>query len=274
MPPADWKELLADSPHIFKSRPENLQTLAAPMTSALGERRQRPTLYPSPSPNWIPPMSKLGEYAVFLREARKTFRTTGAILPSSKFLANKAVSILRDLPPNARILEAGPGTGAVTEYIFPKLRPGDRLTLVEIHEGFANELRRRFDTDPKWIPHKKQAEVVHAGVQDLPKDEKFHAIVCGIPFNSMSPDLADDVFGSLFKLLLPGAQLSNFEYIGIRRVSVPFVKPAERQRMKQVAKVVRKYVDKYGVKDHRIAFNIPPAVVHHYRVPAEANGHA
>ena len=218
-------------------------------------------------------MSKLGEYAVFLREARKTFRTTGAILPSSKFLAGKAVSILKDLPPNARILEAGPGTGAITEYIFPKLRPGDRLTLVEIHDGFAAELRRRFDVDPRWMPYKEQVEVVHAPVQDLPKDLKFHAIICGIPFNSLPPDLADEVFGNLFDRLLPGAQLSNFEYLGIRRVSVPFVKPAERRRMKQVAQVVRKYVDKYGVKDHRIAFNIPPAVVHHYRLPVETNGH-
>jgi len=219
-------------------------------------------------------MSKLGEYAVFLREARKTFRTTGAILPSSKFLANKAVSILNGLPPNARILEAGPGTGAVTEYIFPKLRPGDRLTLAEIHDGFVAELRRRLESHPKWMPYRHQVDVFHGPIQELPKDQKFNAIVCGIPFNSFSPELADEVFGDLFRRLLPGAQLSNFEYIGIRRVSKPFLKPAERQRMHEVAKVIKKYVDKYRVKDHRIAFNIPPAVVHHYRVPADANGHA
>jgi len=219
-------------------------------------------------------MSKLGEYAVFLREARKTFRTTGAILPSSKFLANKAVSILNGLPPNARILEAGPGTGAVTEYIFPKLRPGDRLTLAEIHDGFVSELRRRLETNPKWMPYRIQVDVFHGPIQELPKDEQFHAIVCGIPFNSFSPELADEVFGKLFSHLLPGAQLSNFEYIGIRKVSSPFLKPAERQRMHEVAKVIKKYVDKYRVKDHRIALNIPPAVVHHYRVPVELNGHS
>lgn len=218
-------------------------------------------------------MSKLGEYAMFLREARKTFRTTGAILPSSKFLANKAVSILNGLPPNARILEAGPGSGAVTEYIFPKLRPGDRLTLAEINDGFVAELRRRLDSDPKWTPYRDQIEVFHGPIQDLPNDQKFHAIICGIPFNSFSPELADEVFGKLFSHLLPGAQLSNFEYLGIRKVSVPFLKPADRQRMQAVAKVIKKYVDLYRVKDHRIALNIPPAVVHHFRVPADTNGH-
>jgi phosphatidylethanolamine/phosphatidyl-N-methylethanolamine N-methyltransferase len=218
-------------------------------------------------------MSKLGEYAVFLREARKTFRTTGAILPSSKFLANKAVSILNGLPPNARILEAGPGTGAVTEYIFPKLRSGDTLVLAEIHDAFCNELRRRLESHPKWMPYRHQVEVFQGPIQDMAKDEKFHAIICGIPFNSFSPELADEVFGDLFRRLLPGAQLSNFEYMGIRRVSKPFLKPAERERMREVAKVIKKYVDRYRVKDHRIAFNIPPAVVHHYRVPLESNGH-
>jgi phosphatidylethanolamine/phosphatidyl-N-methylethanolamine N-methyltransferase len=218
-------------------------------------------------------MSKLGEYAVFLREARKTFRTTGAILPSSRFLANKAVSILNGLPPNARILEAGPGTGAVTEYILRKLRPGDTLVLAEIHDKFCAELRRRLDSDPKWTPYRHQVEVFHGPIQEMDRNEKFNAIICGIPFNSFSPELADEVFGDLFKRLLPGAQLSNFEYLGIRKVSAPFLKSEDRKRMQAVAAVIKKYVDKYRVKDHRIAFNIPPAVVHHYRVPVETNGH-
>ena len=212
-------------------------------------------------------MGKLGEYAVFLREARKTFKTTGAILPSSKFLAQKAVEILDGLPPNARILEAGPGTGAITQFMLPKLRPGDKLTLAEIHDGFCDELRRRLDVDPLWKIYRDQVEVFHGAIQDLPADLKFHAIVCGIPFNSFSPEMVDEMFGKLIEHLLPGAKMSNFEYLGIRKVSVPFIKPSERARMKAVAKVLKKYVDTYRIKDHRIAFNIPPAVVHHYRAP-------
>lgn len=212
-------------------------------------------------------MSKLGEYAVFLREARKTFRTTGAILPSSKFLAQKAVAIIDGLPPNARILEAGPGTGAVTQHILPKLRPGDKLVLAELNDGFVAELRRRLESDPFWSRYRDQVEVFHGTIQELPEELKFNAIVCGIPFNSFTPEMVDEIFGKMIEHLLPGAQLSNFEYLGIRRVSAPFMKKSERARMKAVAKVIKKYVDQYHVKDHRIALNIPPAVVHHFRAP-------
>jgi phosphatidylethanolamine/phosphatidyl-N-methylethanolamine N-methyltransferase len=212
-------------------------------------------------------MSKLGEYAVFLREARKTFRTTGAILPSSKYLAQKAVAIIDGLPANARILEAGPGTGAVTQHILPKLRPGDKLVLAELNDGFVAELRRRLESDPFWSRYRDQVEVFHGTIQDLPEELKFNAIVCGIPFNSFTPEMVDEIFGKMIEHLLPGAQLSNFEYLGIRRVSAPFMKKSERARMKAVAKVIKKYVDQYHVKDHRIALNIPPAVVHHFRAP-------
>ena len=60
----------------------------------------------------------LSDYVLFLKEFRRTFHTTGALFPSSPGLA-RALSryVQRDdeaVHSPRRILEVGPGTGAVT----------------------------------------------------------------------------------------------------------------------------------------------------------------
>src|SRR5438270_8819364 len=81
----------------------------------------------------------------FFRAFRRNFHTTGAILPSSRFLARAMASDLKGPRGPARILEVGPGTGAVTREIVRLLLPGDRLDAVEINPSFVAHLRRRLD---------------------------------------------------------------------------------------------------------------------------------
>src|SRR5205085_1937778 len=85
------------------------------------------------------------ECAAFFGEFRRQFRTTGAILPSSRFLARALVYQLRQPRPAARILEVGPGTGSVTRAIARHMLPDDRLDAVEINERFVNHLERAVD---------------------------------------------------------------------------------------------------------------------------------
>ena len=77
----------------------------------------------------------------FFRECRRHFHTTGAILPSSRFLARALVRQLRGPRPACRILEVGPGTGSVTCEIARRMLPGDRLDAVEINAHFVAVLR-------------------------------------------------------------------------------------------------------------------------------------
>jgi len=78
-------------------------------------------------------MHILEECGDFFREFRHHFRTTGAILPSSRFLARALVRHLRGPRAPSRILEVGPGTGSVTCEIARRMLPGDRLDAVEIN---------------------------------------------------------------------------------------------------------------------------------------------
>src|SRR5262245_57412576 len=108
------------------------------------------------------------ECGSFFREYRRHVRTTGSLLPSSRFLARALVAELRRPRGPYRILEVGPGTGSVTREILRYLQPGDRLDAVEINSHFVHLLRRRFESERPFIRCHDQAEVIHAAVEDLP----------------------------------------------------------------------------------------------------------
>src|SRR5262245_17324028 len=97
---------------------------------------------------------RLADYRVFWRQFRQAYNSTGAVLPSGRGLAVALSRFIRDVGkaaiarPNGdlagrRILEVGPGTGAVTLQIIADMRPNDRLVLVERNEQFVAHLQER-----------------------------------------------------------------------------------------------------------------------------------
>jgi phospholipid N-methyltransferase len=208
-------------------------------------------------------MKQLAQCRTFWREFRDNFHTTGAVLPSSRFLARAITELaLQKLQP-ARILEAGPGTGPFTDVLVRALRPGDTLVLVELNEQFVDVLHRRLNGDSAWRPRQTQVEVLHQPVENLPLREKFDAIVCGLPFNNFDPAVVERLFEHFFNLLAPAGTFSFFEYLAIRRLKAPFVGSSERQRLRAVHRTIERYVTSRGVA-HRLVFrNVPPAIVHH-----------
>ena len=114
-----------------------------------------------------------------------------------------------------RILEVGPGTGAVTGR-GRKLGPQDRLTLVELNERFVKHLERRFETEPAWQAVASQTEIIHRPVQDVPGRAIYDLVVSGLPLNNFSVELVEQILGTFERLLKPGGTLSFFEYPGVR----------------------------------------------------------
>lgn len=210
-------------------------------------------------------MNRLKELTAFWSEFRGSFQSTGAVLPSSRYLAKAIVQPSTTSPRPARLLEAGPGTGAFTVQLIEQLQPNDALTLVELNPRFVEVLRRRLDEDAGWRAKKGQVTIIHGPVEALPADERFHAIVCGLPFNNFEPALVDAIFRKLLSHLEPGGSFSFFEYFGIRTLKAPFVPAGERQRLDQVATTIGQFLNQYRVGSRHVAFNFPPAVVHHLR---------
>ena len=94
-------------------------------------------------------LSALKNQSAFFRQFRQRFETTGAIAPSSRFLARSMTRFLaaRSSATSVRVLEIGPGTGPVTESIVKFLQPHDIFDLVELNEEFVAILRERFENE-------------------------------------------------------------------------------------------------------------------------------
>ena len=209
------------------------------------------------------------DYRVFWQEFRRTFETTGAVLPSGPALAAALARHVREPADDAaerRILEAGPGTGSVTARILRDMRAGDRLVMVERNEQFVARLRERFASHPAFAHENNgdaRIKLVHAGIEELPEDTKFDVIISGLPLNNFPVPLVEQILAKLLRLLAPGGTLSFFEYIAIRRVKSLLSSPPERLRLSGIGAAMERLFDAGEVIHDRVLANVPPAWVHH-----------
>jgi phospholipid N-methyltransferase len=196
------------------------------------------------------------------------------VLPSGRGLAVALSRFVRDDGRTAarqngaasgrRILEVGPGTGAVTIQIIDDMRPQDRLVLVERNEQFVAHLKERLAEIPAAKSLGDRISLVHAAVEDLPDDEPFDVIVSGLPLNNFAVDSVQQIVSKLSRLLAPGGTLSFFEYVAIRRAKSLVCSRADRERLKGIAQVLGSFLQAEIRRDLVLA-NVPPAWVHHVR---------
>jgi phospholipid N-methyltransferase len=215
-------------------------------------------------------MHIMAECGDFFREFRRHFQTTGAILPSSRFLARALVRPLRGPRPACRILEVGPGTGSVTREIARRMLPGDRLDAVEINGHFVGLLGRRLAQERVFRACRDQIEVIHAAVQDLLGEAVYDFIVSGLPLNNFPAHLVREIFATYNRLLRPGGTLTFYEYVLLRQLKTAFVDRRERRRLFRVGRVMRVYIRNFQVRRERIFINVPPATVRQMRFNPEA----
>jgi SAM-dependent methyltransferase len=92
------------------------------------------------------------------------------------------------------VLEIGPGFGATTRVIAPRVRA---LTAVEIDDASVRGLRAEFDG---------RVEVVHGDATALPfPDGRFSAVVCFTMLHHVpTPAAQDAVFAEACRVLRPG----------------------------------------------------------------------
>lgn len=224
---------------------------------------------------------RLADYRVFWRQFRQQYHTTGAVLPSGPSLCRALSHFVRapgepasaggvtptpnPSPPPRRLLEVGPGTGAVTTHILRGMGLTDHLTLVELNDNFVAHLRERLQSDPAFQPARDRITIVHSGVEELPSEQPFDVMVSGLPLNNFSVELVDRLLSKMLSLLAPGGTLSFFEYVAIRRAKAIVSPRADRDRLRGIAAILHNLLSKSELRRDLVLANIPPAWVHHVR---------
>jgi phosphatidylethanolamine/phosphatidyl-N-methylethanolamine N-methyltransferase len=218
---------------------------------------------------------RFAENALFFREYLRNFHSTGAVLPSGRFLAAALARFVGGRSPNGeaaasaasprRILEVGPGTGAVTRRIIARMSKADSLDLVELNETFVRQLQDRFEREPAFQAVADRARVLHCAIEDLPRQHTYDVIVSGLPLNNFSAALVEQILTTLVDLLSAEGTLSFFEYIAVRGARALVSGRAERARLRGVAQAMRAVLDPHEFRREAVWLNVPPAWVHHVR---------
>lgn len=206
-----------------------------------------------------------GEHVEFFRQYRRRFETTGAVAPSSRFLARALARPLERHKGPARVLEVGPGTGAVTRRIVRLIKPDDRLDLVELNGTFADVLERRFADDASFRRISDRASVHRCAIQEFQGDGQYDFIISGLPFNNFPPELVREIFGVFFRLLSPSGVLSYFEYMYMRPLRRLVSNPAGRRRLDELNVVLSEHLGRHRFRRDWVLVNVPPAWVQHLR---------
>lgn len=182
----------------------------------------------------------------FMKEVIRANKSTGAIAPSGKQLAEAVTDMARVHESNV-IVEYGPGTGVFTQAILAKKRPDAYFIALEVNEEFVRVTRDRCPG----------VHVIHDCAQNSRKYlteagfDSCDTIVSGLPWTRFDDSLQDEILEATFDVLRPGGRFVTFAYA----VS-PYV-PSGRKFFK------RKLVARFGNvrRSEYIWKNFPPCVV-------------
>ncbi|MET8978175.1 methyltransferase [Streptomyces sp. NPDC004539] len=209
-----------------------------------------------------------GEGRMFLAEAVRDLRTTGAVAPSGRALARALTEPVHAQGPRPlSVLEVGAGTGPFTRALADRLPRGSRFDVVEANPRFATRLRTLTATHPRLTAHSVRAEVHETYLEDFKTDERYDVVVSGLPLTNFAPAQVDLIMSRLIELLHPGGTLTYFAYLGTRRARALTASRAEARRHAAVDEVMAGYQRRYAVGRWTVWANLPPAYAWHLQSP-------
>lgn len=132
----------------------------------------------------------------------------GSVIPSSRYLA-EAVVEAAGVREADTVVEFGPGSGAITEAILPRLKPGATFFAMEVNPKFVAILRERF---PAVCVHEDSAAKTPEYLRDLGKSS-CDTIVSGLPWTCFPETLQDELLGAAVDALRPEGLFTTYTYL-------------------------------------------------------------
>jgi phosphatidylethanolamine/phosphatidyl-N-methylethanolamine N-methyltransferase len=142
-------------------------------------------------------------FQAFLRSPR----VVASLLPSSPFLEQRVVQAA-ELDQARVAVELGSGTGGTTRALLAAIPRHARLMAIERTEEFAEVLDGLGD---------ERLAVVHGCASSICSELERHglgtadAVISGIPFSTLPPDLADTIIRQIHRALRPGGRFVAYQ---------------------------------------------------------------
>jgi len=175
----------------------------------------------------------------FFREAIKNIRTSGTVVPSSKFLVKKMLAGI-DFKTARVLVEFGPGSGIITKEILNRMHPDARLFCFEINAVFYNHLSNY--NHPQLIMVKTSAADIRKVIQKH-GFEQVDYVVSSLPLAIMPSDVSLEILENTHDVLRSNGGFIQYQY--------------SLQNKKDVKKVFGQHVSIQFV-----TLNVPPAFVY------------
>ncbi|TLY48678.1 MAG: methyltransferase domain-containing protein [Gammaproteobacteria bacterium] len=145
--------------------------------------------------------------SLFLYEAVMHPSMVGALVPSSKKLANSLVQQISKNPPGL-VIELGAGTGAITAALINQKKLFHQLIVIERSAKLANHLIQRFP----------ELSIIQGDACRLYKlinksaSSPMQAIVSSLPLRTLSPSTIEKIGIEINQVLLKGGLYIQYTY--------------------------------------------------------------
>jgi phosphatidylethanolamine/phosphatidyl-N-methylethanolamine N-methyltransferase len=196
---------------------------------------------------------------IFAQEIIKNPEEIGAIAPSSKFLGGAITKYIKSYNEPINVIEVGPGTGVFTKLIAAKLKPKDRLDVIEFNPKFVDVLKLKYKDYPNVAVH-------CVSIVDWKPDYRYDYMVSSLPLNVFNAEFVQSVMEHYEEIMKPGGIISYFEYMVFPEIKKLFLNRVHRADYKKMHGILDQYRRKYEIDTDKVFKNLPPAIVHNLRL--------
>lgn len=161
----------------------------------------------------VPNGTGLREHVLLFSRFLRSPRTVGAVTPSSRAVGEALVAHI-DFSRPARLVELGPGTGALTAPIVEKLGPHIDFLAVDIDPAFCQEIQKRWPAVDCVCASAEQLHSITAERGLFPVDH----ILSGLPFASLPMQMTRQILESITEALRSGGTFTTFQYVHAYRL--------------------------------------------------------
>lgn len=158
--------------------------------------------------------------ALFLQEFLKNPRQVASIIPSSRYLEHRIVT-LSEIRTAHTVVELGAGIGGTTSAILAAMLPDAKLLSMEINPHFCSLLNRV--RDERLIVHCGSAQEIRAALSQYQLSSP-DVVISGIPFSTIERRIGSLIIEEIASALSPEGRFVAYQISNrVAELSQPFL---------------------------------------------------